>query len=64
MQRSLTFVVHNVSSLFEIEGIDDFIEPIIFISIQVLRLTTVPRTVMISTDSPTSGVWNDEFNPR
>ena len=39
----LTFVVHNVSLLLEIYGVDDFIVTVVFVPVQVFRLTTVTR---------------------
>lgn len=38
---SLTFVVHDVARLLEVERIDHFVVPVVFVPVEVLRLAPV-----------------------
>jgi hypothetical protein len=38
---ALTFVVHDVAGLLEVERIDHFVEPVVFVPVEVLGLASV-----------------------
>ena len=41
-----THIVYNVASLLKVDGINDFIIPIIFVAVEILRLPTMTGVCM------------------